>query len=211
MVVVRHERRDAAAHRRAILSSAQQLFATEGIDAVSMRQIAAAAGIGQGTLYRCYMHKGALCFDIMQERHEFFVASLAEHFTATASQPALVQLDGLFVLFIQFLEEQGALLSTIAASFMPDRFCHEAAHGREMVMQSPLHMWLNDLVVMLLNQAIARNELLPFDVLYTTDALLAALHPMLYRYQRQVRGFSSERILQGIRHLYLSGVPSTQT
>jgi hypothetical protein len=43
--------------------------------------------------------------------------------------------------------------------------------------------------------------------------MLAALHPAVYRFQRQERGFSSERILQGLRHIYIDGVkvPSAPT
>jgi hypothetical protein len=39
---------------------------------------------------------------------------------------------------------------------------------------------------------------------------LAALHPAFYRFQRQERGFTSECILQGLRHIYIDGlkVPS---
>ena len=70
---IRHERRDAAEHRQRILNVAQRLFAEHGVDAVSMHQIARAAGIGQGTLYRRYAHKGELCMDLLHERYERFV------------------------------------------------------------------------------------------------------------------------------------------
>ena len=90
----RHERRDAAEHRQRILEVARRLFAEQGVDAVSMHQIAMAAGIGQGTLYRRYAHKGELCMDLMQERNEKFMEEIATLYTATATSPALKRLDG---------------------------------------------------------------------------------------------------------------------
>ena len=58
----------------------------------------------------------------------------------------------------------------------------------------------------LLTEAVRRGELAPLDVPYTADAILATLHPMIYRFQRQERGFSPERILQGLRRIYIDGV-----
>jgi len=34
---------------------------------------------------------------------------------------------------------------------------------------------------------------------------------MVYRFQRQERGFSPERILQGLRHIYIDGVKTPHT
>jgi hypothetical protein len=53
---------------------------------------------------------------------------------------------------------------------------------------------------------VERGELAFLDVPYTADAMLAALHPAFYHFQRQERGFSSERILQGLRHIYIDGL-----
>src|SRR5215471_19498441 len=66
----RHERRDAAEHRQRILEVARRLFAQQGVEAVSMHQIALATGIGQGTLYRRYANKGELCMDLLCEQYE---------------------------------------------------------------------------------------------------------------------------------------------
>jgi hypothetical protein len=65
---------------------------------------------------------------------------------------------------------------------------------------------LHELLAGLLTEAVKRSELAALDIPYTADAMLAALHPMVYRFQRQDRGFSSERILQGLRHIYIDGI-----
>src|SRR6266571_7474662 len=90
----RYERRDAAEHRQRIMEVARRLFAEHGVEAVSMHQIARAAGIGQGTLYRRYAHKGALCMDLLQQRQERLGEEIAALLTATATSTALERLDG---------------------------------------------------------------------------------------------------------------------
>jgi hypothetical protein len=71
---------------------------------------------------------------------------------------------------------------------------------------TPWYRWLHELLAGLLTEAVERGELAALDIAYTADAVLAALHPAVYRFQRQERGFSSERIMQGLRHIYIDGV-----
>ncbi len=49
---VRHERADAARNRATILSAAERLVAEHGAQQVTMDQVACAAGVGKGTLFR---------------------------------------------------------------------------------------------------------------------------------------------------------------
>jgi AcrR family transcriptional regulator len=204
---IRHERRDAAEHRQRILEVAQRLFAEHGVDAVSMHQIARAAGIGQGTLYRRYAHKGELCMDLLHERYERFMEEVAAQLAAKATVPALERLDGLLTKIVALLEEHGAMLGPVAGTDMRDVQCSEFDITRYIPYQrSPWYLWLHELFAGLLIEAMRRGELPPLDVPYTVDSILAALHPMLYRFQRQERGFSSERILQGLRHIYIDGL-----
>jgi AcrR family transcriptional regulator len=205
--LVRAERRDAAEHRQRILEVARSLFARQGVDDVSMHQIAMAAGIGQGTLYRRYAHKGELCMDLLRDGHERFVEEIAAFFATTATSPALERLDGVLAHLVAFLEEQGALLGPIAVTNLRDALCDETDKSRRHAYQSePLYLWLHELLASLLTEAVGRGELASIDVVYTADAMLATLHPMCYRFQRQERGFSPERILQGLRRIYIEGL-----
>src|SRR5258708_12724911 len=122
----RFERRDATEHRRCILEVAHRLFAQHGVDAVSMHQISITGGIGQGTLYRRYAHKGELCMDLLREHHEQFVAEIATLFATSAASPALVKLEGVLIRCVTFLEEQGALLGPVAITAMRDIQCDES-------------------------------------------------------------------------------------
>jgi len=54
------ERADAARNRAAVLQAAAGLFAEHGVTAVSMDQVAAAAGVGKGTIFRRFGDKAGL-------------------------------------------------------------------------------------------------------------------------------------------------------
>lgn len=62
------ERTDAARNRAAILDAAARLFAEHGVDAVSMDQVAAAAGVGKGTLFRRFGDKAGLAVALLDAR-----------------------------------------------------------------------------------------------------------------------------------------------
>jgi AcrR family transcriptional regulator len=62
------ERADAARNRAAVLAAASALFAEHGVAAVSMDQVAAAAGVGKGTLFRRFGDKAGLAVALLDER-----------------------------------------------------------------------------------------------------------------------------------------------
>lgn len=62
------ERADAARNRAAILEAAARLFAERGVEAVSMDQVAAAAGVGKGTLFRRFGDKSGLAAALLDAR-----------------------------------------------------------------------------------------------------------------------------------------------
>jgi AcrR family transcriptional regulator len=196
----RQERRDAREHRQRILVVAQELFTEHGVEAVSMHQIARAAGIGQGTLYRRYAHKGELCVDLLYEHHQQFVDEITDLLTTKAASPALERLESVLERIVAFLEDQSALLGPISL-----REIQQDCHKDEADYFQPFS-WLHELCANLLTEAVTRKELVALDISYTVDALLAALCPMVYRFQRQERGFSPERILQGLCRLYIDGI-----
>ncbi|MFC4007800.1 TetR/AcrR family transcriptional regulator [Nonomuraea purpurea] len=62
------ERVDAARNRAAVLEAAARLFAEHGVQAVSMDQVAAAAGVGKGTLFRRFGDKSGLAVALLDAR-----------------------------------------------------------------------------------------------------------------------------------------------
>ena len=64
------ERADAARNRRKVLAAADELFAARGVAAVTMDDVAAAAGVGKGTLYRRFGDKAGLGAALLDEREQ---------------------------------------------------------------------------------------------------------------------------------------------
>jgi len=62
------ERVDAARNRAAVLQAAARLFAEHGVAAVSMDQVAAAAGVGKGTIFRRFGDKAGLAVALLDAR-----------------------------------------------------------------------------------------------------------------------------------------------
>lgn len=61
------ERADAARNRVRVLAAAQQLFDERGVDAVTMDDVVAAAGVGKGTLFRRFRDKGGLAAALLDQ------------------------------------------------------------------------------------------------------------------------------------------------
>jgi len=66
------ERADAARNRERILCAAQRLFAERGAGCVSMDEVAHAAGVGKGTLFRRFGSRAALARAVLSERERSF-------------------------------------------------------------------------------------------------------------------------------------------
>lgn len=64
----RTERADAARNRRKILETAARLFDERGVTAVSLDVVAAAAGVGKGTLFRRFGDKSGLAAALLDDR-----------------------------------------------------------------------------------------------------------------------------------------------
>jgi AcrR family transcriptional regulator len=62
------ERADAARNRIRVLEAAETLFAERGVGAVTMDDVAGAAGVGKGTLYRRFGDKAGLAMALLDQR-----------------------------------------------------------------------------------------------------------------------------------------------
>ena len=62
------ERADAQRNREKVLCAAARLFASYGVENVSMDAIAAAAGVGKGTLFRRFGDRAGLASALLQEQ-----------------------------------------------------------------------------------------------------------------------------------------------
>ena len=62
------ERADAARNRAVVLKAAAALFGKHGVEGLSMDAVAAAAGVGKGTLFRRFGDKAGLAVALLDER-----------------------------------------------------------------------------------------------------------------------------------------------
>ena len=188
----RKTRSDAVENRRRILEVARGEFAKGGVDGTSMHRIGRAAGVGQGTLYRHFEHKGALCSALLSEETEAFVGEMRRR--TEGRGPALGRLKWFLGWVARFNEENGPLLGAI----------QDASSGgrRVKLYGNPFYERLRNTVVELLDEAVGGGEISPeLDVECLADMFLAALNIDLYLYQRHQLGMGRERIMGALRSM----------
>ena len=194
----RRERSDARENRQQLLTVAKQLFAAQGIDTTSMHEIGRTAGVGQATLYRHFADKGEICHALIKEDLAAFqerVGALID--SAGAATSPLARLETLIIEKNRLTESHLPLFAAIDEA---------ATAAQRKAFRGPFHTWLHERITSLLAQAVAQGEVAPLDAAFAADAILAAVAPHLYRYQRQDLGYTSERILAAMRHLFIDGL-----
>jgi AcrR family transcriptional regulator len=184
----RGERQDAARNRERILCAARRLFDEHGAGDVTMDQVADAAGVGKGTLFRRFGSRASLASALLSE-HE---RALQEGFIRGApplgpGAPPRERLVAFGEAMLDMLEAHCALIACADAGSV--RFAHPTYGVHR------LH------VMLLLREADPGC-----DAEVLADALLAALGADLFVYQREIQGMSLERLKAGWRALVASGV-----
>jgi AcrR family transcriptional regulator len=187
------ERSDAARNRRVILQTARALFEERGVTGVSMEEIARTSGVGKGTLYRRFPHKGFLCQALLDEPTK----QLQQETLKILRRPGLsaleklgVFLDGLVVFTAENLDLLYGGNEPLCGADRLERFSH------------PAYDWRRSTVLGLLRAAVREGEVDErLDVEYVAQALLAPLDVDFYYFQQRVKGLPVERISSGLRAL----------
>ncbi|HQV28817.1 MAG TPA: helix-turn-helix domain-containing protein [Thermoflexales bacterium] len=191
----RAERCDAAANRARILAVAEQLMSVRGVAEVTMADIARAAGVGQGTLYRRFANKGELSLALMDRQFREFQDTVMRqiNWMVGARAARLGQLEWVLESLIGFAEKHSALL------------CEAERGGVDVPNagpQAPPMMWQYLTIRGLLQAAVDAGEVSrETDVPVTADMLLAPLHPSTFSFYRRARGYSIERINAALRRI----------
>jgi AcrR family transcriptional regulator len=186
-------------YRQRILHTASELFEKQGIEGVTMYQIAQEAGVGQGTLYRRYTHVGEVCSELMHTSVETFIQSLEANLSqSTTKANALGQLSDILSLIVDFIDQKAPLLHTIDSMYMEKK--HLCFHEKPVFKR--LHAILATLIIRAVEQKIIRDV----DVTLTVNVLLSALSPRQYLYHKDVLGYSKEEFTSGIRRLFVEGL-----
>lgn len=175
------ERVDAARNRERILCEARRLFAERGASCVSMDEIAEAAGVGKGTLFRRFGSRAALAAAVLSESE----AALQEGFIRGApplgpGAPPRERLIAFGEARVDLLDAHAELM---AAAEVAGAHLVSAPYAA-----SRLHLEL------------LLGELDPgCDAGLLAESLLATLSAGLFVHLRDVRGFTPERVKEGWR------------
>ncbi|MET9210368.1 MULTISPECIES: TetR/AcrR family transcriptional regulator [unclassified Nocardia] len=172
------ERTDAARNRAKVLAAAAELFATRDPRTVTMDDIAKAAGVGRGTLYRRYPDRTAIAVALLDE-HE---RALQEHLLRGdpplgPGAPPAERLAAFYAAMIELLSAHAHLVlgaETGGARFATGAYGFWSAHVR----------------ALLADAGVAQPDSL-------VDTVLAPLAAEVYLQQRE-RGLSAEQIVDGL-------------
>lgn len=193
---IRRERSDAAENRRLILQTAQSLFAQYGVSEVSMHQIAKTAGIGQGTLYRRYAHKGDLCSDLMEDNSRAVIHAIEGFlkFNADKLSPREL-LGGTLDLMIDFIDDKAQLLIPLHNVYM----CEDDSSA---FFRSPIYNYLLETLSSLLRRIGEEESAGAADPVFTGHVILCAMNPIGYLHLLKDRGMTKEDVKRHCRRLY---------
>lgn len=195
----RRERRDSIENREQILAAARRLFASRGVDHTSMHEIGIEAGVGQGTLYRNFGHKGDLCRMLLEDDLAAILSRIYSTLDAAdAPESALDRLAWLLDEMIRMTDSHIPLLAAM----------HESAAGlrRYQAFLTPFYSSIHERIAHLIQVAVERGEVESTDAELTADAMLASINPHLFAFQRLHRGFTTARIAEGVRRLFIDGL-----
>lgn len=175
-------RQDAQQNRQKILTAANQLFREQTAANVTMAQLAKAAQVGVGTLYRNFPTKGDLFLALAYDQLGNYVsqqrAYLATHPTDRAA------LRHALKAYLAFRENRYQVLPK--GSLEPASQYYQRSDYQDLV-----HLFA-DLI-----QG-ANPELDPAEVTFKTDMLIAFCRSDSYALQRDVRHYSETEILAQI-------------
>ena len=184
------ERADAARNRRKVLDAAERLFAERGVDRVSMDEIAEAAGVGKGTLYRRFGDRSGLAVAVLDThdralQHEILRGVPPLGPGASPRERLMAFTDAM----IDHVERLGELLQVVGS----------ARYRTSVYSAYHLH------VVVLLREA--RPDC---DAPVLADLVLAQLAPDLYRHLRTDRGLPETQIAAALRDVVCSIVSGVE-
>ncbi|MEV7547826.1 helix-turn-helix domain-containing protein [Streptomyces sp. NPDC089915] len=175
------ERADAARNRAKVLSAAAELFATGDPRSVTMEDIARAAGIGRGTLYRRYPDVTSIAAALLDEHERRVQEELLRGAPPLGpGAPPHERLSAFYAAMVDLLETHGHLV--LGAETGGKRFT-VGAYG----------FWRAHVLTLLREAGTPDPEAL-------ADGLLAPLAPEVYLEQR-ARGVTPDRIKTALSRL----------
>jgi AcrR family transcriptional regulator len=177
----RPSRSDAVKNRELLLETARQLFATQGVEPVSMSAIAEAAGVGKGTLYRHFENKAELCQALLDEDQRNLQERTLSQLRSAYDDPA-GNLRWFLLEVLAFVERNAALLCPGGGQV-----------SMAVTLGHPAHRWWRQTIRGLLQQI---NPTMNLE--YATDVLYVMLDVHVIHFQSQTLGYDSGYIADSL-------------
>ncbi|GAA4608721.1 TetR/AcrR family transcriptional regulator [Actinoplanes octamycinicus] len=180
-MVETRERADAARNRAKVLAAAASLFAAGDSRAVTMEDIARAAGVGRGTLYRRYPDVASIAAALLDDHERTLQHELMQGEPPLGpGAPPHERLAAFFAAMVDLLEQHSHLV--LGAEAGPRRFA-VGAYG----------FWRAHVLALLRQAGVADPDAL-------ADSVLAPLAPEVFRHQR-AQGITPDRLKAALTHL----------
>ncbi len=181
----RPERADAVRNRRRILEAAERIMAEQGVECLSVSDVAEAAGVGVGTLYRRFGDRAGLAYALLDEREREFQAEFLYGSPPLGPDaPPVERIRAFLHAWADELEEYIELM-LMAETAIPGARYRSGAYQAHRAHVS----------------ALIREARPDADADYLAEALLAPLAAEVYSHQRREHGMDVERIKAGLDEL----------
>jgi AcrR family transcriptional regulator len=178
------ERADAARNRERVLCAAARLFEERGPDCVTMEAVAAAAGVGKGTVFRRFGDRAGLARALISETESKLQEAIIRGPAPLGpGAPARERLLAFGRAYLEFLDGHVALM--LAA---------EGTAGSWL--SSDVYALYRTHLSLLLAQAGCGTS-----APYLADVLMAPLAAPTFGYQRKVRGLSLDEQIEAFEDL----------
>lgn len=185
LIAERGERRDAAERRQRILDAARRLFATHTVQEVQMQEIAREAGVGQGTLYRRFRHKGELCVALITSN----IAVLLQSLKALQEESGISvpeRLRAMMLALTAFTAANADLLSEIDGT----------ARGAASLFRGPFYAQIHTMFTTVIASGQTDGSLRDAgDAVFLADTVLAMLTIDAFQFQQNQRGLTQQQIV----------------
>lgn len=193
--VVQKERKDAARNRLRILEAARKLLKDRPIQDICMDELAKAAGVGKGTLYRRFEDRASLCHALLNDDAVELQNTALAGFGLPFAPPWLAHVDRLLDALFDFAVDHASLLSE----------AHSYARGGPARFDHPAHRWQRDTLAAFLERATETGEIEPVDGPLTAELVLSGLDPDLISYHLS-RGVTRAHLQAEFRRHWRRGV-----
>ncbi|ADB53761.1 TetR/AcrR family transcriptional regulator [Conexibacter woesei] len=173
------ERADAASNRKRILCAAARLFEESGAEHVSMQDVARAAGVGMGTMYRRFGDREGLTHALLSESHRRFQDDMVRGLPPLGpGAPARERLHAFGRGYLEILDDHAETL---------------AVAGGNPALGGPDVAYRMHLAILLRDAGVAPG----LDVDYAVLTLMAAFEARVHLRMRRELGWSLERVQSG--------------